>query len=318
MLASTGLTPERLDHGGSQVPLKLGFKAFDAAGRWADDPARSIHYAATVEVGDTGPISCAIVSSRTIRHALETVARFLPLVEGHQTVRYEEDASLASVIWRYPGTPAPNRLHFVLWGIALVINWLKAALPAGLKPDVLDLDVPQPGNAAMLSKHLGPSLRFGCPINRFDIAAQHLGRAMPSVNPRIFELMTRLAELEQKRLRVHSSSFENELRKAITSSLSEGRATLAGIPQHMRIPLARLRRELKEHDLDFRSLLDDVRKQKARVYLLSSELSIVEIAFALGYSDNSVFTRACHDWFGKTPRDLSARKSPDERKPAKA
>ena len=53
--------------------------------------------------------------------------------------------------------------------------------------------------------------------------------------------------------------------------------------------------------------MEDVRKIIARRMLVESDISITQIAFALGYSDSSVFTRACHKWFEMAPRDMRAK-----------
>ena len=310
LLSRAGLTPEMLEDGETLIPLDQGFNAFDLAARWSGDPALGINYAASVEVGHISPIGFALVNARTVRAALETIARFLPMIASLYKGDYVEDDEAGSVVWRYPGVPAPHSLQFMIWGAALALNRLQPALPVGWKPFALDLDIPRPRNADAMEAHFGPGLRFGREINRFAVELEYLERPMPEANPRIFELMTRLAELEQQHRGVHSSVFETNLREAIVHGLSEGRTTIAGVAHDMEMPVARLRRELKDHSLDFRRLLDSIRKQKARDYLLASELSITEIAFQLGYSDSSVFTRACRDWFGSTPRDYRARKSP--------
>jgi AraC-like DNA-binding protein len=310
VLTSAGLEPKEVEDGDARVPLEQGFKAFAAAAEWAGDPALGIHYAESIAVGATGPVGFALVNAHTLRDAMTTMSRFISIFTSLQIGRYEEDRNDGSIVWRYPGVPSPYRLHFMTWGAAALMDRLRPALPAGWKPQSLEFDIAPPADTTALGAHFGPGLRFGCPISRFAVAAGHLDRPMPSANPRIFQLMTRLAEFEQERRGLHASVFETEVREAIAAGLSDGRTTLAEIARSLGMTPLRLRRELKQRDLEFRPLLDDVRRNKARDYLAGSNLSITQIAFQLGYSDSSVFTRACRDWFGQTPREFRSRNRP--------
>jgi AraC-like DNA-binding protein len=47
--------------------------------------------------------------------------------------------------------------------------------------------------------------------------------------------------------------------------------------------------------------LDDVRAELARHYLTKEKRGIDEVAFLLGFSDPSAFTKAFRRWTGQTP-----------------
>ena len=62
-----------------------------------------------------------------------------------------------------------------------------------------------------------------------------------------------------------------------------------------------LHRKLSEHGESFRSLLEGVRRNLVTGYLGDAELTLTEIAFLLGFSDSSSFSRAYRRWFETTP-----------------
>ena len=51
----------------------------------------------------------------------------------------------------------------------------------------------------------------------------------------------------------------------------------------------------------FRSLVEEVRARAARSYLRDPELPLAQIAYLLGYSDQSAFTSAFRRWTGTSP-----------------
>lgn len=303
-LATVGLTPEQLADPDGPIPQPKGFAAMEAAARWAANPSLCIDYAAAFEVGGTGALGFATISAKNVREALRTISRFMSLVASLNICRYEETEASGAIIWQYPPVPEPRHLQYVLWGCALVMQRIAPALPPGWKPHAVAIDLPPPANAAPLKTYFGRGLRFAQPLNRFEVQAEHLDRALPSPNPRLFDLMTRLAEFERKRRGVCGSEFEADARHALAALLHDDRATIQDLAETLAVTPPELRKVLKLHQLDFRGLLDDVRKSAAETYLLDTSLSITEIAFALGYSDSSIFTRACHKWFGKSPRDV--------------
>lgn len=63
-----------------------------------------------------------------------------------------------------------------------------------------------------------------------------------------------------------------------------------------------LQRALKLEGQSFRQLIEDVRKERAQQLLLTSTMSIVDIASELGYSEPPNFTRAFKHWFGSSPQ----------------
>jgi AraC-like DNA-binding protein len=57
----------------------------------------------------------------------------------------------------------------------------------------------------------------------------------------------------------------------------------------------------KEEQLTFKQILDAYRQDEAVRLMLSGDKSLVQIAHALGYNEQSSFTRAFKRWTGKTP-----------------
>ena len=62
-----------------------------------------------------------------------------------------------------------------------------------------------------------------------------------------------------------------------------------------------LQRQLKQHQLNFQTLLDDYRFEKAKMYLKKGK-EFSEIAELLHYADQSAFGRAFKRWSGQTPK----------------
>jgi AraC-like DNA-binding protein len=65
-----------------------------------------------------------------------------------------------------------------------------------------------------------------------------------------------------------------------------------------------MRRYLAEHGTSFRKLLDEVRADLSKNYLMHSQMSIDQIAYVLGYTETTNFRRAFKGWLGVSPTEF--------------
>lgn len=91
------------------------------------------------------------------------------------------------------------------------------------------------------------------------------------------------------------------VRASITGNLAQERARLTQVAQDLNITQRTLQRKLSEAGVTFQQVLDQARYDLARDYLEQGRLSIAEIAFLLGYREQSSFNHAFKGWAGINP-----------------
>jgi AraC-like DNA-binding protein len=94
----------------------------------------------------------------------------------------------------------------------------------------------------------------------------------------------------------------DRVRSEIRRNLPDGGGTLDSVSYELRIARWTLQRCLAVEGCTFSDLVDQVRRDLAGRYLRQSSLSITEIAFMLGYSESSAFSRAFTRWWGVSPQ----------------
>ena len=92
------------------------------------------------------------------------------------------------------------------------------------------------------------------------------------------------------------------IRRVVADTLSDGVPTLSAVASEMGLGPRTLQRRLSDSGQSFQGIVDLARKELALRLLRETELSLAEIAFLTGFSEQSGFTRAFKRWAGQTPR----------------
>ncbi|MEL7028160.1 MAG: helix-turn-helix transcriptional regulator, partial [Pseudomonadota bacterium] len=109
------------------------------------------------------------------------------------------------------------------------------------------------------------------------------------------------AELAVKR---RATSMSSRTREMIFSEMSEGSLSQEHIARELGVSSRTLRRKLEAENYSFQSLLDECRMRAAALEFRSRRsVSLSEVAFKLGYSEHSTFSRAFGRWAGMAPQD---------------
>jgi AraC-like DNA-binding protein len=98
-----------------------------------------------------------------------------------------------------------------------------------------------------------------------------------------------------------------DVRREVFAALGPGQPVLPDVARRLGVSERTLQRRLSERETTFTDVVDDTRRAIAEDHLRRDKLSVGEIAFLLGYSEPSAFSRAFHRWTGAWPADFRAR-----------
>jgi AraC-like DNA-binding protein len=108
----------------------------------------------------------------------------------------------------------------------------------------------------------------------------------------------------QARFPTQPFSIEIQVREAIRALLAGGACSRDDVARRLGLSVRAMNRKLGEHDKCFETVRDEVRRNLAIRYLMSTDLPATEIASKLGYSELAVLSRSCQRWFASTPSAL--------------
>lgn len=112
--------------------------------------------------------------------------------------------------------------------------------------------------------------------------------------------------LLQEQLQDKEDSFRedycSQLRYLIRLAISAGDCSIEKVANTLDINKRTLQRHLRCHNTSFQELLEEVRFNLAKRYLLESNGSLTTLTYMLGYSEPSAFSNAFRRQYGVSPK----------------
>jgi AraC-like DNA-binding protein len=148
-------------------------------------------------------------------------------------------------------------------------------------------------------------LRFNAPVNALLFARTDVALPLPTAHPELTEVHERIASEHLQRL--DPAQTCHRVRAVIVRHLPDGEPRRPKIATILGMSERTLQRRLADEGTSFQRVLDDTRRELAQHYLGQRNVSLADIAYLLGFTDQSSFFRGARRWFGSSPRDYRVR-----------
>jgi AraC-like DNA-binding protein len=281
----------------------------DAAAARAGDPNLGFHLAIRLPHGSYGLFEYIGRSSATVRQAGERFIRYSGLLNELVTFSFELRRDEIVLSQSIKGHALRVGRHAGEMFVTLVVRYLRELLAEDFAPREVGLAHAAPANASELEAYFRAPFHWNQSDNRVVIASALLDRPVISRDPTVFALLDKEAQ-QILAARAPADDTMTKLRAAIQRALDDGQPDLAQIATAVAMSPRTIQRRLRAQETTFQDVLDSVRKDLAEGHMKNERLTLGDVAYLLGFSEISAFTRAFKRWTGMTPtawRDRSKR-----------
>ena len=101
--------------------------------------------------------------------------------------------------------------------------------------------------------------------------------------------------------------MKRKVRTQIVRMLPDGEPRRAALAKALGVSERTLQRRLADESAHFHVLIESTRRELAQEYLANSRLSLAEVAYLLGFADQSNFFRSFKRWFATSPGEFRRR-----------
>jgi len=283
------------------VPLNSAMALFHEAGHALGDPAFGLSFAKHFTPGASGIGGLLVMHAPTVREALTQLARLSGAFSPQLSAQFEEAAGYGKLVWTYPGTISAPRLHYVTFSAAVILIRLRDGTGGDWRPRFVEFEHRAPDHIAPYIDMFGQRLRFEAEANAIGLDGSVLAHPMRHSNPAYFALALDLAKRWIEASEV--PDVVRDVRHVIADQLPRGAPSLETVAAHLGLTSSQLQWRLEQAGTSFERVLTGMRSDIARHLLGNTNKTITDIAFELGFTDPSTFSRAARRWFKVTPLD---------------
>lgn len=284
------------------LPADDYVRLLDSGATLANDPHFGLHVGQCVKLGTYTVYGLILLSCRDFGQVFEQTMRYEQLAHdlGRSSITIEDD--IASYSWHSNYSSAQRHLvDSVFSGIRVFSNWL-----AGITLPANELRLTHDGGPPELREEyarvLGDMPVFGAEANVASFNAAMLNWPVPNADVSLYPVLRQHAEqLLRQRGASQPPAITQQVHAAIVANLAHGQVRLASIADELKLSPRTLQRKLSEAGATFQQVLDQARFALAKDYLRRPELSLIDIAFLLGYQEQSAFNHAFKEWAGVNP-----------------
>lgn len=304
LYARIGLTAAAVDDGQVRVPLRDFFLLLDLASQQTHDPHFGLHVYERFDFADLGLLGFAVLSSKDVGAALRVLIRYGAIFQDGDEGQLLLERNYAHMWYRVNAPDLPLSRHDCDMSTAFTLFFLRKVLDPDWRPVAVQLQHPEP-EPELLGEYqrvFGCPLSFGAATNQLTLSRRALDAPIRSSDKRLFDIIERNLLLLQEQTRLECS-LAQKVEAAIVQSLSMGPPRLEQIARMLNLSASTLQSQLLARSLKFNELLDKARYELATRLLATTNRSLAEITYLLGYSDESAFNRAFRRWMGRTPNE---------------
>jgi len=262
------------------------------------DPYFGLYAANFLHVPNFHALGYALIASSSVRELCERLARHFRLLTATTRARFVERDGAAWL--EFPQVSEPPHLSEDIVGLFLT-NLIRELSDGKVGPLEVELHRPAPPDDGR--RHRAAfrcRVWFGAEYSRFKFDLHAIDQPLSGGSRELAEHNEKIVVGYLARL--DRNDITARVRALLLEELSSGTVTKEEVAKRLFMSPRTLQIKLSKSNTTFQHVINETRRALACGYIQNSTLSITEIAYLLGFSDTSNFSRAFRRWTGQSPR----------------
>lgn len=252
------------------------------------------------EPADFYVLGHAWLASPTLRDALDRLARYVHvLTTAISEVSVQDRGDTVALIESVPGqvavpNPAANDA-----GLVAFFKLCEIVRRQPVRPVRAELALPADAASPVYDDLFQCPITYGNDDEIMYFSADEFAEPLVGNIPEVVDSVSAIADQYLETL--EHGNVAIEVRQQIIKMLPSGHADQDTIASRLHRSRSTLQRQLNAEGTSYRDILETTRRSLAERYLRNSAYSQAEIAFMVGFADQSNFARAFKRWTGMSP-----------------
>lgn len=302
VLARAGLQPQLYLQPNRHIALRNYCSSMYEAARATGNEHFGLGFGEQFAPEGLGLYGYCAITAPDLRAAIGCMERFFPVFQGNSLLKFNRANGLCTLEYQLLDGDIPDRRQDAELTLGMINNVLRRGMGKHWVPEAVHFQHPALVQSGPHRDAFRCDVRFGQHHNAIVLRESCLDQPMPDADAMLHNvaLGTLQALRGQAQLQL---SLTQRTRNAVIERLPRGEAGLDDVAKALALSKRSLQRQLADEGTSFAALLDDVRETLAEYHLLYDRLNVSEIAWRLGYSEVSAFSRAFVRWKNMSPTE---------------
>jgi AraC-like DNA-binding protein len=305
LLDSYGLDAARLAEPRARLSIPRYMRLGHAAIQLTGDPGLGLRMGRASRMSLAGLAGVTAAQAPTVREAARTLIRFEPLYAANyrgQSSLHEDPQGAWLRFYSISPYNAYNR--FVVDSV--LASWMQQLGDLAQQPlpiEKVQIEFPPPDYSEEYAEWFAAPVQFGAEHNQLRLGHAALNLHNPEHCPSTWRHLVEICERELEQL-TRTRSLRERIIQLLGPLLHGREPDLQEVAARLQLPSWTLRRRLAEEGTQFRTILNETRRDLAMTYIRDTELAFGEIAYLLGFASAEAFQRAFKRWNQQTPGEF--------------
>ena len=306
ILAAAKLDRATLQDPDARIPIEQVDALWQEAYASANDQNLALHATEVLPFGAYRVIDFLAASAPTLGAALAKISDYFPLINSVVRLPYTVDKQYVTFAVEAPSRPATITRPYAEYTMAAIFLHTRTATNQSYRLLRVEFSHPRPAEISEHERIFECPVRFGAATCRMVMAREVWDQPSLGRDPALFAVLDTHARMLLERLS-SPADIIGRVREAIGAELRGGDLKLESIGKRLAMSPRTLQRRLRDEGVVFNDVLDAMRFQAAKSYLAQGDVAGAEVAYLLGFAEQSSFNRAFKRWSGQTPTEYRRR-----------
>jgi AraC-like DNA-binding protein len=305
LLRSVDIRRQTLEDPDARIEASKVRALWVKASELSGDPVLSLHAAEACPFGAYKVIDFMASNAGTVGEAFRYASRYFGLI--NTGIRLPIDEAGDSITFDVVDESGPHGVPrpYAEYCLATFLLHVRAGTGVNFPLRCVTFVHPAPRDRSEHERIFGCPVRFEADHNRLSIDRPDWETRAAGANPGVLQVLTQYADLLLQEL-PRGPDLVERTRRTISERLRGGDSSLESVARELATSARSLQRHLHELGYTYQALDDEVRSATARLYLEQPDIAVAEVAYLLGFADQSTFHRAFKRWTGHTPARFRA------------
>jgi len=267
------------------------------------DPDLALHAVEVLPFGAYRVIDFLAGQAPTVGAALTKVSDYFPLINSVVRLPITMGDRLVTLGVDAPSDPAVITRPYAEYTLAAVFLRTRFNTQEPFRLMRVEFSHSKPASIGEHERIFACPVRFGADTCQMVIAREVWDSPRTGTDPTLFSVLDTHAKMLIDQLPA-DTSIVARVRDAIAIELRGGDPGLESVARRLAMSPRTLQRRLGEHGVLFNDVLDSMRLGAAKSYLAHRDVAGTEVAYLLGFAEQSSFNRAFKRWTGQTPTEF--------------